>query len=116
MAPRKLDKAEWHAYFDRVTKSLVGKRAEIEVESLDLGAEIEAEWLLLLGITYDPKSDTLEIALDGVDHLIAKPREIYVEETATGLSNLAITDADGVSQIVTLRDPLMLPPSPGAAR
>jgi hypothetical protein len=109
MAILKLEKTEWRSFFDRITKALVGKRAEIEVDSLDLGSQIEAEWLPLLGIAYDPKDDVLEIALDGHDHLIAKPKEVYVDIGATGLANLQVVDRNGVSQIVKLRDPLMLP-------
>jgi hypothetical protein len=109
MAIRKIDRAQWRNFFDRVTKGLVGKRAEIEVDSLDLGSQIEAEWLPLLGIAYDPKDDVLEVALDGLDHLIAKPQEIYIEEGGAGLASLQVIDRDGVSQIVKLRDPLMLP-------
>ncbi len=30
----KLEKLQWRGYFDRVSKALVGKRAEIEVASL----------------------------------------------------------------------------------
>jgi hypothetical protein len=52
MTIRKLEKTQWRPYFDRVSEVLLGKRAEIEVESLALGAQIEAEWLPLLGITY----------------------------------------------------------------
>jgi hypothetical protein len=66
--------------FDRVTKMLEGKRAEIEVVSLRLGDQVEAEWLPLLGIAYDPNDDIVEIALEGLDHLIPNPREIYVEK------------------------------------
>jgi hypothetical protein len=105
----KLEKTEWHGFFDRITKGLVGKRAEIEMDSLDLGSQIEAEWLPLLGIAYDPKDDVLEIALDGVDHLIPRPEEVYVDIGPTGLANLRVVDRDGVSQIIQLRDPLMLP-------
>ncbi len=46
---------------------LTGMRAEIEVASLTLGDEIQAEWLPLVGIAYDAKDDALEIALDGLD-------------------------------------------------
>jgi hypothetical protein len=56
MATVKLDKGAWHAYFDRISKLAVGKQAEIEVASLNLGDQIEAEWVPLLGITYDPKT------------------------------------------------------------
>ena len=113
----KLEKSQWRAYFDRTSKALVGKRAEIEVASLKLGDQIEAEWLPLFGITYDPKDDILEIALDEVDHLINKPREVYVEEESLELTSLEVVDADGVRQIVVLRDPLMLPaPAQSAAK
>jgi hypothetical protein len=114
MAPRKLDKAEWHAFFDRVSKSLLGKRAEIEVTSLSLGSQVEAQWLPLLGIVYDPKNDIIEIALDGLDHMVHRPQEVYVDIGPQGLTSLEVVDAEGVRQIVLLRDPLMLPP-PSAA-
>ncbi|MEA2917886.1 MAG: hypothetical protein QOJ15_9967 [Bradyrhizobium sp.] len=106
---RQLEKSQWRAYFDRMSKALLGKRAEIEVASLKLGDQIAAEWLPLRGISYDPKNDVIEIALDGVDHLIHKPREIYVEEQGLELSSLEVVDAEGAHQIVVLRDPLMLP-------
>jgi hypothetical protein len=109
MAVRKLDKAEWRPFFDRVSKGLIGKRAEIEIASLALGDQIEAEWLPLIGIVYDPKDDRLEIALDGLDHLISHPQEVYIDDKAGRLNSLEVIDRDGVSQIVQLRDPLMLP-------
>ena len=59
----KLEKSQWRGYFDRVSKALVSKRAEIEVASLKLGDRIEAEWVSLLGISYDPKNDVIDIAL-----------------------------------------------------
>jgi hypothetical protein len=109
MSARKLEKSEWRPFFDRVSKLLVDKRAEIEVASLSLGDQIEAAWLPLIGITYDPKDDLVEIALEGVDHMIRKPREIYVDGGPIGLESVEIVDANGVKQIVLLRDPLMLP-------
>jgi hypothetical protein len=114
---KQLEKSQWRAYFDRMSKAIVGKRAEIEVASLKLGDQIEAEWLPLLGISYDPKDDVIEIALEGVDHLIHKPREVYVEEQGLELSSLEIVDAEGVRQIIVLRDPMMLPaPAQSAAK
>jgi hypothetical protein len=109
MATEKLDKASWHAYFDAVSKALTSKRVEIEVQSLALGSQIEADWLPLLGITYEPRADMLEIALEGLDHMIQKPAEIYVEHNVASLSSMEIIDSDGVRQVVRLRDPLMLP-------
>ena len=109
MTIRKLEKSKWHAFFDGLSKMLEGKRAEIEVASLALGDQIEAEWLPLLGLAYDPKDDLFEVTLDGVDHMIRKPREIYLDDDVRGLMSIEIVDAEGTRQIVKLRDPLMLP-------
>ena len=98
MVVRKLEKPEWHPYFESISKAVIGKRAEIE-----------AEWLSLIGVVYDPKDDRLEIALDGLDHLIPHPQQVYIDEKEGQLNSLEVIDRDGVAQIVQLRDPLMLP-------
>lgn len=110
MTMRRLEKSEWRPFFDVVSKLLGAKVAEVEVASLDLGDQTEAEWLPLLGITYDPRDEVLDIALDGLDHMIRKPREISLDNGAAGLTRLEIVDTAGVKQIVQLKDPLMLPP------
>jgi hypothetical protein len=109
MPIRKLDKSEWRGFFDGISRLIEGKRAEIHVESLALGDQLAAKWLPLFGITYDPKDDLIEIALDGVDHMIAKPKEIFIDVGAGGLENLEIVDGDDVRRVVRLRDPLLLP-------
>ncbi len=109
MTTRKLDKKQWRTFFDGVSTMLEGKEAEIEVASLRLGDQVEAEWLPLIGIAYDPNDDIVEVALEGLDHLIPKPREIYVEDGAQGMVALEIVDADDERQIIKLRDPLALP-------
>jgi hypothetical protein len=106
---RRLERDEWQAYCNRISKSVAGKRAELEVISLDLGDQIEAEWLLLYGIVYDPKADVFEVALEGLDHLISHPREVYVDEGPSGLTALEVIDEDETRQIVKLKEPLMLP-------
>ncbi len=108
MKSRNLEKKIWNSYFDRVSKSLEGKRATIEVASLDLGDQIETESVVLYGITYDPKDDLLEIALEGLDHMIRKPVDIEVIEEAGGLKTIGVVDAEGTEQIIRLSDPLML--------
>lgn len=111
---KQLERSQWSIFFDRIANALLtGKRAEIEVASLRLGDQIEAEWLPLLGISYDPKDDVLDIDLEDHDHLIRKPREIYVEGQGLELSSLEVIDADGTRQIVILRDALMLPAAAG---
>ena len=104
---------EWRPFFDRMSKALLGKWAEIEVASLGLGDQIIAEWVPLLGITYDSRDDLLDVALDRSNHLIRHPRDIVVEETPTGLASVAVIDAEGARQIVRLKEPLMLPGARG---
>jgi hypothetical protein len=114
MAVQKLDKAQWRPFFERVTKYLAGKPAEIEIASLALGDQIAAKWLPLLGIVYEAKTETLEIALDGLAHSIRKPQELYVDLGANVLVSMEVIDAQGTRQIIRLREPLTLPP-PAAA-
>jgi len=102
-------RSEWRAFFDRMSKGLLGKWAEVEVASLGLGDQIVAEWIPLLGITYDSKDDLLDVAFDRGNHLIRHPRDIAVEETLTGLASVAVIDEDGARQVVRFKEPLMLP-------
>src|SRR5262245_4656392 len=92
--------SEWRPFFGRVSKGLLGKRAEVEVASLDLGDQIMAEWVPMLGITYDSRDDLLDVALDRANHLIRHPREILVEEAPTGLASVAVIDEDGTRRVV----------------
>jgi uncharacterized protein YuzE len=109
MTAQPLPKTEWQGYCDRVSKRLLGKPAEIKVTGLVFGDQVAVKWLPLLGITYDPKGDLVEIALEGVDHLIRQPQEISVEYDSGGLTAMEIVDADQRRQILKLRNPLMLP-------
>jgi hypothetical protein len=106
---RSLPKSEWRAFFDRMSDELLGKWAEIEVASLDLGDQIVAQWIPMLGITYDSRDDILDVALDRSNYLIRHPRDIVVEQTPTGIASVSVIDAEGARQVVRLKEPLMLP-------
>jgi hypothetical protein len=106
---QKLDKSQLRRLFDRVTKELGGKQAEVEVASLRLGDKIEAEWVPLLGLSYDPQDDTVAIVLEGIDVTIPKPRELFFDGHGDEWASLDIIDAEGVQHIVQLKQPLLLP-------
>ena len=108
---RTVPKSEWRRFFDRMSKALPGKLAEIEVASLDLGDQIVAEWVPLLGVTYDSQDDLVDVALDRFDHLIRHPKAIMADEADEGVTSVAIVDADGTRQVVKFRSPLLLPPA-----
>jgi Family of unknown function (DUF5335) len=112
-ALRSVPKTEWRPFFDRMSDALLGKWAEIEVAAMDLGNNIVAEWIPMLGIIYDSRNDLLDVGLDRMNHLIRHPKEVVVEEDENGLKSVAVLDGEGARQIVHLRMPLMLPPPLG---
>src|SRR5687767_1964042 len=103
-----LAKAEWREFFDRLSDALAGKRAEVEVASLDLGDQIVAEWIPLQGITYDTADDLLDVSFDRLTHMIRHPRDIIVEEGPGGVSSVAVALRDGSRQVIRLKQPLLL--------
>jgi hypothetical protein len=109
MTAQKLEKAEWSPFFKHLSKTLTGSQAEIDVGSLALGDQVQANWVALIGLVYDPKDDLVEVTLEGLDHLIHNPRDIYIEQGNGSLASIEITDAEGARQIIKLKYPLMLP-------
>ncbi|MET0660651.1 MAG: DUF5335 family protein [Steroidobacteraceae bacterium] len=107
MTLRRIEKPEWTSFCEVLSTVLPGKRAEIEVASTDLGVQIEAHWLPVIGVTYDPRGDAFDIVLDGMNHMIFNPREVYAEYGIEGIESIAIVD-ERAWQIVMLRTPLML--------
>ena len=124
MSIEKLDKESWAPYFDSMSKVLAGKQAEIDVESLSLGVQVASRYAPLHGITYDQRSEMLEIMLERWEHNISHVAEIWIDREGISLNSIRVVATDGVEQIIKLRDPLMLPdpqfaaganrPGPGA--
>jgi hypothetical protein len=107
---RTVPPSEWRQFFDRMSKALLpGKRAEVEVASPDIGDQIMAQSIPMIGVTYDSNDALLDVALDRTDHLVYHPQEIVIEESAEGLLSIAVSTADGRREIVRLKEPLKLP-------
>jgi Family of unknown function (DUF5335) len=104
-----IDKTQWAIYCERISDALEATDAEVEAESLKLGAQGETEWLPLIGISYDPEDDIIDIALEGVDHIIEHPQTLQVDGVPGVLRALAITDTAGNRHLMRLRDALTLP-------
>jgi hypothetical protein len=102
-------KSDWGPFFDRLARALEGNVAEIEVASLDLGDQLLAEWVPLIGITYDAKDDLFDVSLEGLDHMIKQPREVRTDVADGRLIAIDIIDRDGAQLIVKFRDPVDLP-------
>ena len=107
MAVRALPRSDWNAYFDAFSKrkAETGRidYAEIRVLSAEDGAQTGASWVPLLGLTYDPKGDLLDIGVAGLDHLVAHPETIYVDEAHGRLDRFEVRRRDGTREIVEIR-------------
>lgn len=103
MTIRALDKEQRQAYFDRITRDMGATEARLEISGSTIGSQPESDWAMLLGVTYDPDRDTMDINLENLDHRIAHPREIFVDDGADGLHSIEIVDIDNNRQRVLLR-------------
>jgi len=111
MSVQRLTRAEWQPYCERISDGIrSGQRVELEIVSLGLGDHVEAKWMPILGLVYEPKTDMFEVALDGIDHTVAHPREVLIETSPRGVVGLEIVAADDVRRIIKFLKPLELPP------
>jgi hypothetical protein len=109
MPLRELPKAQWQAFLDQASKALGAQRVTVEVTGLALGDQIAADQVGLLGMSYEPRGDTLTVFLEGLEHRIAHPRSIHVDHDLEMLHSLEAVDSNGDRHIIQLREPLALP-------
>lgn len=101
------------AYFDDFTKRFLRdgapEAADVEVLSPALGDQYVAKGDRLNGITYDPRTNALELSLgfpreDLRVHRITAPQEVWVVEEPGGfISSIEIVRADGTREVVTVK-------------
>ena len=94
-----IPREHWRTFFDRMSKGLLGKRAEVEVASLELGDQITAEWVPLLGITYDSRDDLIDVAFDRANHLIRHPSQTAQLPLSLPTCRLEAALLDGICEL-----------------
>jgi len=109
MGIQRFDRSMWVTVCAAISANLLGKRAEIEVVSPVDGLLTETLGQPVLGIIYDPANDVLRLQLEGIDHFVFQPKEMYLDFRLGGDVSFGILDKANAWQIVMLRDPLMLP-------
>ena len=109
----------WSRYFEDLSRELGAYQATVEVDGLDIGAQIEeGENLMLAGMSYDDRDDIVVIGLapigakESVEHFVSGPQRIYVE-SADGVlpSVIDIEDAESHKTLVRLQPAPALPAS-----
>lgn len=111
MQTREIEKGNWRSFFDQVSRALKGKLIQIEVDSLESGAQVAVDKLSLNGLTYDSKDDTFIISSDQIEHVIRSPLQIFIADAGQQLNSLEVRAADGSAQIINFTEPLALPPA-----
>lgn len=115
MAYERIEDHEWATFIESFSKYLGGRHVEIEVMGLDLGVQIQAEWVPLRSLHFGDRTGTLHVRLDGeggIDHAI-DVAEMWAELRGSELESLALIDKSGHQQILRFRAPLELPASTG---
>jgi hypothetical protein len=106
----RIDKPQWQPFFDRVSDALGAKGVDMDIVGPRLGSQPEARHAALLGLSYDSRSDVVAVIGEDLEHNIAHPQQINVDEELDSVHSLEIIDAAGDHHILTLSDPLLLPP------
>jgi hypothetical protein len=106
----------WRTYFDELSRGLATTQATIEIDGPDLGAQVQAEGLVLSGISFDDRDDVLVIGLspggpaESLEHLVSSPQRISVESSDDILpSTIEVEDAEGQRTLVRLQAAPALP-------
>lgn len=103
-----LPRSEWERYFDDLAKrffrDLNPEVATVELVAHELGDQVVADRARVVGFTYDPRDNVLEVALQGLDHLVYRPREITVAEGDDGFPEwVEVLRDDGDREVIHLR-------------
>jgi hypothetical protein len=100
----------WREYFDELSRTLATTRATVEIDGPDLGAQVQAEDLVLSGISYDDRDDILVVGLspggptESLEHFVSGPQRITVESSEGVLpSAIEVEDAEGLRTLVRLK-------------
>jgi Family of unknown function (DUF5335) len=114
---QELPREDWRTYFDDLSRRLGAVDATVEIDAGDLGAQVEAERLVLTGISYDDRDDVLVINLaepgaarDELERMVQQPQRILVDSAAGVLpTTIEVEDAEGQRTLVELRAAPELP-------
>lgn len=103
-----IQKEHWGHYFDIVSKLSQGHHMLLEVVGQEIGDQIEEDWALSEGFSYDQEDDAIHVYTEDLEHLISRPQEVIAQED-NRLKSISIKSKDGVLQIIHFREPILIP-------
>jgi hypothetical protein len=113
MQTKKIPTDQLQAYFDTFSRRYLQggspEAVDIELISNSLGDQIVADGARLVGISYDPHTESLEFFFELTidehsDHRIVKPKEVWVVEESDGfVSSFEVVRPDGMREVATIK-------------
>lgn len=116
MQTREIPRDEWSTFFDAFSRSHEGWLATVEVLGRDIGAQVEANDLPLVGVTAELKggeTDTVSIIMgeatgDHITHTVTRPTHVRVEQTESGaVEALQVESAEGSRTLLRFRSAVL---------
>jgi Family of unknown function (DUF5335) len=113
-----IPRSSWYESLELLTKEREGDLVTIEVLSIDLGDEYEAERLPFAYIEYDSHDDAVNVAVGGRDgrypvvlrHTVEHPKSVAVSTpNADEELSVDVTGSDGVQTLITFHHLPALP-------
>jgi hypothetical protein len=105
----KISRDKLEKYFDDFTKHFLRNDsttvADVELLAKDWGDQVEAEGARLIGVTYDPKENALELTFEAGQHRMYRPAEVWTVEDETNgfVSAIELVHDDGTREVVRVR-------------
>lgn len=117
LATTRVPNDQLKTYFDKFTRHFLLREStnavDVEILSPDLGDQFAAEGAHLYGITYDPKDNALEFELEGGDHRVRQPKEVWIAEELDGfIKAIEIVRDDGTREVARVHRLGITPASP----
>lgn len=102
---REIPRGQWQQYFDAFTRQHLRETpgvVTVEAMSNEIGDQVLATGARLSGLTYDPHGEALEALLEGDDHLVFRPKEVWVLEgdRADTIATFEFVREDGTKEIL----------------
>lgn len=107
MTDHEIERGIWADYFNHLSNANQGRQVLIEIIGEELGDQIEEDWSLFEGLSFDFHSDTLFVRTPILEHSIACPQNIVVREDGL-IRAIGIRDADGHLQIIHFRNAVLI--------
>jgi hypothetical protein len=89
---------------------------DVEVLATDSGDQFEAEGAKIFGVTFDPKENAVEFELEGGDHRIINPKEVWIAEEPDGfIKAIEVVRDDGTREVARVKRGALARPSSAAS-